>query len=274
VPPAGRSQRLVVTVHDLAFLVVPSCFPRRWRAMYRLGLWAAVRRADALITPSTNTADDLIARTRVEPSLVHVIPQAAGLDEAAVDPEPRVDRLNLPRPYVLFVGTLEPRKNLVPLVRAYRRVAARGIPHSLVLAGPPGWRNQELLTEVARAGPGKVVLTGALPPADLDAVYRQADLFVYPALYEGFGLPVLEAMARGVPTICSSTSSLPEVAGKSALQADPASVDSMADAIERVLTDPLLAQRLRRAGPERARQFSWEETARLTLKAYESALSR
>jgi glycosyltransferase involved in cell wall biosynthesis len=115
-------------------------------------------------------------------------------------------------------------------------------------------------------------LTGALAASDLDAVYRRAAAFVYPALYEGFGLPVLEAMARGLPTICSSTSALVEVAGESALGVDPRSVASLAGAIERVLTEPDLARRLGDAGPERARQFSWEETARLTLKAYESAM--
>jgi glycosyltransferase involved in cell wall biosynthesis len=272
VPPAGRSQKLVVTVHDVAFLVVPSCFPRRWRAVYRLGLRAAVRRADAIITPSNHTANDLISRASVEPSLIHVIPLAAGVNARADDPESVVARLSLPRPYLLYVGTIEPRKNLVRLVRAYKRVAAHGVPHSLVLAGPRGWGDEELLGEIALAGPGTVVMTGALPPTDLDAVYRQAAAFVYPALYEGFGLPVLEALARGVPTICSTTSSLPEVAGESALGVDPESVESIAGAIERVLEDPALAQRLGKAGLERARQFSWEETARLTLKAYESAM--
>jgi glycosyltransferase involved in cell wall biosynthesis len=271
VPPVGRSQKLVVTVHDVAFLVEPAWFPSRWRVVYQLGLRAAIRRADVIITPSRNTADDLIARTSLEPSLVHVIPHAAGVDALTVDPESVLARLNLPRAYLLYVGTLEPRKNLVRLVQAYRRVAARGISHALVLAGPHGWRGGELLTEIARAGPGQVVVPGPLSPTDLDAVFRGADLFVYPALYEGFGLPVLEAMARGVPTICSNSSSLPEVAGDSALGINPASVDSIAGAIEQVLTDPILAQRLREAGPRRARQFSWEETARLTLKAYESA---
>jgi glycosyltransferase involved in cell wall biosynthesis len=274
VPPAGRAQKLVVTVHDVAFLVVPSCFPMRWRAVYRLGLRAAVRRADAIITPSNHTANDLIARTSVEPSRIHVIPLAGGVYELAADPESVMARLDLPRPYLLYVGTIEPRKNLVRLVQAYKRVAAQGVPHALVLAGPRGWRNEELLGEIALAGPGRVVLTGALPPSDLDAVYRQAVAFVYPALYEGFGLPVLEALARGIPTICSTTSSLPEVAGESAFGVDPESVESIAGAIERVLHDPALAGRLAEAGRERARQFSWEKTARLTLEVYEHALDR
>ena len=272
VPPAGRGQRLVVTVHDVAFLVVPSCFPRRWRAVYRLGLRAAVRRADAIITPSRNTAEDLLSHTRADPTRVHVIPQASGLESSPDDPEPLLDRLNLPRPYVLYVGTLEPRKNLVRLLRAYRRVAATGVPHALVLAGPRGWSEDTLVRESSLPGPGRVVLAGALSPSELDAIYRKAALFVYPALYEGFGLPVLEAMTRGVPTICSNTSSLPEVAGDAAVGVNPSSVGEIAEAIQRVLTDPVLADSLSAAGRERGLLFSWEQTARLTLQAYEKAL--
>lgn len=273
VPPASRKQRLVVTVHDLAFLVVPSCFPKRWRAIHRLGLRAAVHRADAIITPSRNTADDLLARTSAEPSRVHVIPEAASDLSSPGGPPSLPARLDRARPYFLYVGTLEPRKNLVRLVQAYRRVVSQGIPHTLVLAGPRGWRDEELLREIAGDRRGNIVLTGALSPPDLDAVYRQAAVFVYPSLYEGFGLPVLEAMARGIPTICSNTSSFPEMVGDSALQVDPASVDAIASAIELVLADPELTRRLAIAGRERASQYSWEETARLTLKIYEHVLS-
>ena len=148
------------------------------------------------------------------------------------------------------------------------------MPHALVLAGPLGWRHQTLLREIALTGPGDVLLTGALPPADLDALYRGATAFVYPALYEGFGLPVLEAMARGVPTLCSNTSSLPEVAGDAALGFDPASVREIAAAVETVLTDATLAERLSTRGRARAERFSWDETARLTLQVYEKALGR
>ena len=275
VPPARRGQKLVVTVHDLAFLAVPSHFPRQWRQVYRTGLRAAVRRADAIVTPSRYTAEDLLTRTRVDPSRVHVIPEAAALPEVpGGDPDRVLGRLKVPRPYALFVGTLEPRKNLVRLVRAYRRVATTGLPHVLVLAGPMGWHGQALLRELALAGPGDIVLTGALGPEELDALYRRADLFVYPAAYEGFGLPVLEAMARGVPTVCSNTTSLPEVAGDAAVGVDPGSIREIAAAMESVLGDPALSERLAVQGRARAERFSWDETARLTLQVYEKALGR
>ena len=272
IPPAGSRQKLVVTIHDLAFLVAPQYFPRDWRMLFKLGLRAAVRRADAIVTPSRNTAEDLLSRTPVDPEKVHVVPLAAASDPSEVDGGETLARLKLHPPYILSVGTLEPRKNLVRLIRAYRRAAAAGVPHSLVLAGPLGWHHQQLHRELALRGPGEVVLTGALPEADVDALYRHAAAFVYPALYEGFGLPVLEAMSRGLPVITSTTSSLPEVAGEAALAVDPESVREIAAAIEAVTTDMALAEKLAKRGRARAERFSWDETARQTLEIYDKVL--
>jgi len=272
VPPAGSNQKLIVTVHDLAFLVAPQYFPRDWRAMFRLGLRAAVRRADAVLTPSRNTAEDLLTRTRIDPAKVFVVPLAAASAPSEADPSQVLSRLKVHPPYLLFVGTLEPRKNLVRLIRAYRRAAAAGVPHSLVLAGPLGWRHQQLHRELALRGPGEVVLTGGLPDDELDALYRGAAGFVYPALYEGFGLPVLEAMSRGVPVITSTTSSLPEVAGEAERGVDPGSVRELASAIEALATDRALAEKLAKRGLARAERFSWDETARQTLDVYEKVL--
>lgn len=269
VPPAGDGQALVVTVHDLAFEHHPSAFPRSWRTLYRLGLRAAVRRADAIVTPSRNTAEDVVSRTAVDPRKLHVVPLAASLPAGTLGADEVLARLKVPTPYVLFVGTLEPRKNLVRLVRAYRRVAADGFPHALVLAGPLGWHHEPLMRELALQGPGEIAMTGALTPEELDAVYRAADVFVYPSLYEGFGLPVLEAMARGVPTVASSTSSVPEVTGDAAIGVDPRSVRQITEAIESILGDVEVAERLARRGRARSERFTWDETARLTLQVYE-----
>ena len=274
IPPAGQDQRLVVTVHDLAFELFPNMFLTAWRYLYKLGLRAAVKRADAIITPSRNTAEDLLSRTKVNPSKLHVVPQAPSLSQGDSDPDEALARLKITRPYLLFVGTLEPRKNLVRLVRAYRRVAATGLPHALVLAGPLGWHQQALLREIALAGPGEIVMTGALPTEDLDAVFRGAAAFAYVSLYEGFGLPIIEAMARGIPVIASNSSSMPEVSGDAALAVDPRSVRGISQAIEQVLTDDGLGERLARAGLDRAARFSWDETARLTLQVYEKAGER
>lgn len=270
IPPVGPEQRLVVTVHDLAFRIHPRLFPRQWRMMYRLGLARAVRSADAIIAVSRHTAEDLLRHSRVDPRKLHVVPLAASLPPSRADVDEVLGRLKIRGPYILFVGTLEPRKNLVRLVRAYRRIAVRGAPHTLVLAGPIGWRHQALMREIALEGPGEIQLTGQTAGGDLDALYRGASAFVYPSLYEGFGLPVLEAMARGVPSVVSTASSLPEVAGEAALPVDPRSVAGLAEAMERVVSDRGLATRLREAGLARSGRFSWEETARLTLEVYKS----
>ena len=275
VPPAADDQRLVVTVHDLAFARYPELFTRRWRWLYRAGLRAAVRRADAIVTPSEATAQELRERTGIDPARVHVVPLGvAPVASRVADAETVLDRLGVSPPYVLFVGTLEPRKNVGRLVRAYRRVAASGVEHALVLAGWPGWRDDELRAEIEREGPGTVVELGGVDPEDLDPLYRGAAVFAYPSLAEGFGLPVAEAMARGVPTITSNASSLPEVAGTAALLVDPTSEDQLAEAIELVLGDASLADRLRREGPIRASRFTWDATAEGTLAVYREVLGR
>lgn len=272
VPPAAEGQRLVVTVHDLAVERFPRLFPRSWRLLYRLGLRAAVRRATAILTPSRNTAEDLLSRTGVDPARLHVVPLAPALPSGPLDVDETLSRLKVPSRFVLFVGTLEPRKNLVRLVRAYRRVAANGLPHALVLAGPLGWHHEALMRELALEGPGEIVMTGPLSGEEVDALYRAADVFAYPSLYEGFGIPVAEAMARGVPTVASATSSIPEVAGDAALGVDPRSVPELAHAIESLLTDVELAERCAARGRAQAERFSWDETARRTLEVYERVL--
>lgn len=272
VAPAGPGQALIVTVHDLAVQVAPALFPRRWRSTYRLGLRAAVRRADAIVTPSRSTAEDLLSRTGVDPRKLHVVPLAAALPAGALDADEVLARLKIRAPYVLFVGTLEPRKNLVRLVRAYRRVAAEGFPHALVLAGPLGWHHESLMRELALEGPGEIVMTGEIGADELDAVYRAADVFAYPSLYEGFGLPVLEAMARGIPTVASNTSAVAEVAGDAAVGVDPRSVRSIAQGVGSLVSDVGLADRVAARGRAQAERFTWDETARLTIQVYEHVL--
>lgn len=269
VAPARKDQRLVVTVHDLAFVRHPELFPRAWRALYGAGLRATTRHAHAVLVPSTFTAEELRVRSGIDASKVHVTPLAsAPQPERPVDLDAALGRLGVPRPYILSVGTLEPRKNHARLIRAYRRVAGSGHPHALVLAGPKGWLDDELRRELDGSGPGKVVHTGGLTTQDLDAVYRGADVVAYPALYEGFGLPVIEAMARGIPLVSSDGSSIPEVAADAALLVDPLDELAIADAISRVLEDPPLAERLRVQGLQRAATFSWQETALATLRVY------
>jgi glycosyltransferase involved in cell wall biosynthesis len=267
VPPAGRDRRLVVTVHDLAFERFPALFPPEWRWLYRAGLRAAARRADAILVPSESTADDVIRGSSVDPTRVHVTPLAPSFAATGEDPDVALERLGVRKPFVLSVGTLEPRKNLIRLVRAYRQVAP-DVPHALVLAGPTGWHATELEAELSRPGPGTIVRAGRVDGGQLTALYRSADAFAYVSLYEGFGLPVVEAMSAGAPVVASNTSSIPEVAGDAALLVDPEDVGAIADALARVLSDPELADDLRRRGREHAAGYTWDRTARATLDVY------
>ena len=270
VPPVRRDQVLVATVHDLAFDRFPDLFPREWRLLYRVGVRAALKRAHALLVPSRSTAEDLIARG-ADPARVHVTPLAPSLSVRSQDPAVAVEGLGVPEPYLLFVGTLEPRKNLVRLIRAYRQVAP-DVPHALVLTGGDGWHGTELDDEIARGGPGRIVRTGRVKAADLDALYRRAAAFVYPSLYEGFGLPVLDAMSRGVPVVTSNTSSLAELGGDRAVLVDPTDVAGMAEGLARVLTDAAAAADLVARALPHAAAYTWEATARATLDAYEAAI--
>jgi glycosyltransferase involved in cell wall biosynthesis len=182
-------------------------------------------------------------------------------------------RYRLPEGYVLFVGSVERRKNLRGLLQAYARLLETDVACPLVIvgtrrrgAGEIGRTLQELHLEES------VIFTGYVPDADLPAIYTGADLFVFPSLYEGFGLPPLEAMACGTPVVCSNAASLPEVVGDAAIMVDPYDVEGLAEAMLRVLTDADLREHLRRKGLERARQFTWERTARETVAVYREVL--
>jgi glycosyltransferase involved in cell wall biosynthesis len=266
IPPAGDGA-LVVTIHDLAFDVFPDAFPGSWRWLYRAGVRAAARRADAILVPSRATAEDLEERYHVGPDRIKVTPLAASLPEAAGDVDEVLLRLGIVRPYVLCPATLEPRKNQVRLIRAYRQVAP-DVPHELVLAGPDGWGVSHIVAEIERSGPGTVVRTGPLSARDLDAVYRGADAIAYVSTYEGFGLPVIEAMQRGAPVLGSTTPAVAETAGDAAVLVMPEDVAAIADGLGRVLTDDALRADLAERGRRRANSFSWDATARATLAVY------
>jgi glycosyltransferase involved in cell wall biosynthesis len=267
VPPARDGQKLVVTVHDLAFERYPEAFPSTWLRLYRAGVRAAARRAHAIIAPSRATADDLAAHANIDPSKVHVVRLAAGLPMTREPADDVLERLGIRAPFILCPSTIEPRKNQARLVRAYRKLAS-DLPHALVLAGPDGWKHDDLDAEIAAGGPGTIVRTGRLDDGAIDALYRAADVVAYPSLYEGFGLPVVEAMARGAPVVASTTPAVAETAGGAAMLVDPVDVDAIAVALERVLIDEPLAHDLRAMGLERAASFSWDATARGTLAVY------
>ncbi len=262
----GSAAPLVVTVHDLCVVKFPQWFPRRWQAFHRRGLELAMKRASAILVDSESTFIDLLELYPGSGKRVRVVPLGV---EAPPRPDPErvqdsLRRMGIAGEFALFVGTLEPRKNLLRLIEAFGRVAGD---HALVLAGAPGWDYHEVFRAAERAG-SRVKLTGYVGPLELEALFAGATLFAYPSLYEGFGLPVLEAMARGVPVLTSQISSLAEVGEGAGLMVDPHDTESIADGLQDLLSDAGLRERLRAAGKAKAASYTWEKTARGTLAAY------
>jgi glycosyltransferase involved in cell wall biosynthesis len=280
-PLVKLGYRTVVTIHDLVSFLFPETVPRKYALYMRLMTRLAVRSADRIIAVSGATRDDLTRVLRVPEEKVVVIHEAVAPEFSAADPAAVtsvIERYDIRPPYCLFVGNLEPRKNLSRLIEAFgllrgrRAAVSGGRPLQLVLVGTRGWLYSSIFGTVATQGaPSDIVFTGYVPASDLPALYAGAECFVFPSLYEGFGLPVLEAMAAGTPVVASRVGAIPEVAGDAALLVDARRPAELAAAIETVLTDATLRARLVTLGRARARVFTWEAVARQTLAVYERA---
>ena len=267
----------VVTVHDVFPFVTPKTSTVLEKMVYRLWLPIALRRADAIITVSDHSKGDIIRILPFTKERIFVIPTAKHPDYRPLPAEavqPVLAKLTIPTPYILYVGSLEPRKNLLRLLQAYAQLRHHHPRHHLVIVVARNfWKNAPVVETVEElALKPWVHFTGFVEEEDLPALYNGADLFVFPSLYEGFGLPPLEAMACGTPVVTSNSSSLPEVVGDAAIMVDPYDVDAIADAMARVLDDPALADDLRQRGLARAGQFSWERMAQETIKVYQHVL--
>jgi glycosyltransferase involved in cell wall biosynthesis len=273
-PLSGRFRR-VLTVHDLIYARFPDAHAGfRDKGMKLLVPWG-VRRSHRVIAISQSTRRDLIELLGVSPGLIDVVPNGMGsvVRQPPLPPAAARERLGLgTRRVVLSLSAKRPHKNLLRLLGALARipVAARPL---LVIPGYPTGHEVELRARAqALAIDQDVLLLGWLSGAELEGLWGVAEAFVFPSLYEGFGLPVLEAMARAVPVACSNTSALPEVAGDAALLFDPLDEAAIASTLERLLTDDGAAERLRARGLERVRQFTWERAARGTLESYRRAI--
>jgi glycosyltransferase involved in cell wall biosynthesis len=269
----------IATIYDLSFMRYPQSFNPLNRIYLTWAVRQAVRHANHLIAISESTRRDLIALFGAAPERVSVI--YCGKDNAFA---PATDRAALdawraaravPEKMILFVGTIEPRKNVARVVRAFARAkrAAR-LPHRLVLIGARGWKYAEVDSVIAQEGiADDVVFAGYVPQNELPRWYQAAELFVYPSLYEGFGMPVLDALACGTPVVTSNAASLPEVTGDAAIQVTPEDQDALTDAIIRALTDRASREQMITRGLAQAANFSWARAGHETCALYRTVLA-
>lgn len=273
-PPVHGRIPTLLTVHDLSFVHYPETFPERLVTYLNQVVPWSIHRATHVLADSQATKDDLTAVWQVPADKVTVLysgvherfqPVADAQKRTAVRQQYGLGSA----PYILAVGTVQPRKNYQMLIRAFQPVAQTH-PHNLIITGGKGWLFTEMMAEVGRQGlDGRVHFAGFVADADLPTLYSEADLFVFPSLYEGFGLPLLEAMGCGVPVITANTSSLPEVAGQAAVLLSPHEEAAWTAAMKQLLADPPERTRLTAAGFRQARQFTWQQSAHQLLDLYQ-----
>jgi glycosyltransferase involved in cell wall biosynthesis len=276
-PPIRRA-RSVLTIHDLSFMRLPECSSPPLLAYLMDAVPHSVARADLILADSQSTREDLIELMSVDPARIRVIYPAVDAafrpsDDAEVASVRQHHRID--GPYILSLGTLQPRKNYVRLIQAFdllRRM--HGVPHRLVIGGGPGWLYEPIYETIETLGLQDAVrMLGYVDEIDLAALYTGADVFAFPSLYEGFGFPVLEAMACGTPVVTSNTSSLPEAAGEAALLVSPSDTEALCEALYEAITDTGTRVRLTRLGFEQCRRFSWDDSARQLLAGYVDLLN-
>lgn len=271
--PPKISGKVVTTIHDMAYIRFPETLNSANLRRIKQGIEYSVRRSDVLITVSEFSKREIVDLLHVPEEKIVVIPNASSLTDEQAPFEVLRAKYHLEdKPYLLYMGTIEPRKNLVRLIQAFDKVKkTSGLPHKLILAGGKGWKSGEIYCEAEQAtSSSDIIFTGYISPAEKNTLYKNAELFVFPSLYEGFGIPVLEAMSFGVPVICSNAASLPEVVGDCAELVDPLSVEDIASTIERLLGNSTRRDELISKGIGRAKGFSWDTSASQLMTIYKS----
>ena len=260
-----RKPKITATIHDMTRWLMPELHTPATIQADDSFAENVLRRADRLIAVSENTRADAVRLLKLDPAKIEVI--HSGVPEVFFGAQATPAK----RPYVLFVGTIEPRKNVDTLLDAWQGLRLRD-DYDLVIAGPPGWASEKTMARL-HAGAAEVKYLGYVPEDELPGLTAGATAFVYPSLYEGFGFPVAQAMAAGVPVVTSNTSCLPEIAGEGALYVDPRSTGELRTAMENVLTSPSTRERLSKAGAERAQQYRWDVCAQKSLAFFRCAQS-
>ncbi|MBU0531818.1 glycosyltransferase family 4 protein [Patescibacteria group bacterium] len=263
----------VVTMHDLSWRIFPQFFTakdRAWHQAVRPG--KTLNEAEAVIVPSLSTKRDLVSLLKIDETKIHVIPH--GIDHHIFQPKTLAQdhgvrsQHKLPKQYILYLGTIEPRKNIHALLDAFENSKLITKNYQLVLAGGPGWKSADILERIKNTA--HVQYLGYVPAEHRPALYRGASAFIFPSIYEGFGLPVLEAMACGTPVITSHTSSLPEITQNAAMLINPYNANDIAEALSQLLASSELQTELTEQGLARAAEFDWTKTAKSTLKVLQS----
>lgn len=266
----------IVTIHDLSFYKFPETFTFGSRLIKRMITPLSINRASKIITVSENTKKDILSMFKVDEEKIKIIyPGRPGYER--VDDKNRIKRVkekyNIHGDYILYLGTLEPRKNLLRLIDAYNNLVKEGIEEKLVIAGKKGWLYKDIYTKVTQLNlNGKVIFTDFVAEEDKPCLYSGAKVFVYPSLYEGFGLPPLEAMTCGTPVIVSNDSSLPEVVGKSGICVDPYKIHSITQGIYDILKNEELKRKLAAEGKKRSELFDWDKAALNIIQIYDELL--
>lgn len=268
----------IITIYDLSFILFPERLHPLRRLYLRWGTRYSARKAQRVIAISASTKRDIVKLVGVAESKVDVVLCGVDEDFQPLENHRVLDdfrrKRHLPEQMILFVGTIEPRKNLITLLRGYALLRKKVQLPPLVIGGAKGWHHQEVFSVAEELGLQEdIIFPGYIPQEELPLWYCAADFFIYPSLYEGFGLPPLEAMACGTPVIISNTSSLPEVVGEAGILVDPENAEQIAEAMQRVLADNDLRAEMRRRGLNRAREFSWQKAAQETVKVYEQAMT-
>lgn len=276
--PPWRQCATVLTIHDLSLLIHPETHEKRRVSRSRRRLPLMARAANAIIVPTESVRAEVCEHLEILPQKVFAVPEAARECFTPMEmkaTEPVRQRLGIGDNFLLTVGTLEPRKNLVTLVNAFGEIATDQPTLQLVIAGSRGWLSEPLFEAIGKSpAQERIVLTEYLDDNELRALYSSCSAFVYPSIYEGFGLPPLEAMACGAPVIASHIPALEETTGGAAVLFEPNDVNSLASAIVDLLQSSELRSRFSALGRVRASEFTWEQTARLTLEVYEKAKAR
>lgn len=267
VPPRIEG-KVITTIHDMTYLRFPETMERRNLKRLKNGIQHSVKRSNRILTDSEFSKREIVELLSVPEHKVSVVSCAPSLTSDVAPFADLKQKYKITHPYVLYVGTIEPRKNLSRLVNAFAQLKEReNLPHQLVLAGGKGWENEDIYQTVDKMfHNGEVIFTGYVTNAEKNALYQNAELFVFPSLYEGFGIPPLEAMTFGCPVVSSNAASLPEVVGDAAELVDPMNVESIADGMWKVLSDDLYRAELVQKGYKQAKKFNWDGSAKKLMQ--------